>query len=196
KLAKTKLKCWNVPQTNNCPTVDSDARLQLVRISNKFAYASQKARSNMNNNVVIIGAGQAGLTAAMSLRDQGWTGPIHLIGAEDQLPYQRPPLSKGYLAGIENAEELTLTSVQALTEHKITTHFQTEVVNLDRATKHVHLSDGSTLGYEWLIFATGSKPRQLDIPGNDLDGIHAVRTPKDADALRASFAQEIGRAHV
>ena len=143
----------------------------------------------MNNNVVIIGAGQAGLTAAMSLRDQGWTGPIHLIGAEDQLPYQRPPLSKGYLAGTETAEELTLTSVQALTEHQITPHFKTEVVNLNRTTKHVHLSDGSTLGYEWLIFATGSKPRQLDIPGNDLDGIHAVRTPKDADALRASFTQ-------
>ena len=141
----------------------------------------------MSNNVVIIGAGQAGLTAAMSLRNKGWSHQIHLIGAEAVLPYQRPPLSKGYLAGTETAADLALTSTQALQDHNITTHFSTEVVQVDRASQQVSLSNGTTLPYAWLIFATGSQPRALNIPGSDLAGIHAVRTIADADTLRASF---------
>lgn len=153
----------------------------------KFVCVFQKARSKMNQNIVIIGAGQAGLTTAMSLRDQGWTGAVHLIGAEEHIPYQRPPLSKGYLAGEETAADLALTSAQTLTESDITAHLHTQVVQVDRAAKQVSLSDGTTLSYAWLIFATGSQPRVLDIPGSDSVGMHAVRTIEDADALRSSF---------
>src|SRR5690625_1419752 len=117
----------------------------------------QKARSNMSNSIAIIGAGQAGPTAAMSLREKGWTGPIQLISAEEHVPYQRPPLSKGYLAGTEQSTDLALTSLQAMADHHISTHFNTEVVQIDRTNQQVSLSDGGTLPYEKLIFATGSE---------------------------------------
>ncbi|HEY4536672.1 MAG TPA: FAD-dependent oxidoreductase [Enteractinococcus sp.] len=143
----------------------------------------------MNNTIVIIGAGQAGLTVAMSLRDKGWTGQIHLVSAEDHIPYQRPPLSKGYLAGTETGTDLALTSPQALFERDITGHFGTAVLRVDREKQQVDLSDGKTLSYNKLIFATGSQPRDLEIPGSELIGIHTVRTTTDADLLRASFAE-------
>lgn len=154
--------------------------------------ASQKARSNMHDDVVIIGAGQAGLTAAMSLREKGWAGGIHLIGAEDRLPYQRPPLSKGYLSGTEAESDLALATDKTLADQNIDTHFGATATNIDREHQVVALCNGIQLPYRWLIFATGSQPRQLNVPGKELSGIHAVRTIHDADALRASFAEATG----
>lgn len=156
----------------------------------KSKFVCQKVRSNMSNNVVIIGAGQAGLTAAMSLRDNGWTGGIHLIGAEEHIPYQRPPLSKGYLAGTESNSDLALGTAKTLADQNIVTHFGTEATAIDREQHLVTLEDGVEVPYRWLIFATGSQPRRLDIPGSDLAGIYAVRTIDDADALRKSFAEK------
>src|SRR5699024_5818079 len=86
-------------------------------------FVFQKARYDMSENVIIIGAGQAGLTAATSLRDQGFTGQIHLISDEEDTPYQRPPLSKGYLAGTETTADLALCTVETLKAQEITTYF-------------------------------------------------------------------------
>lgn len=139
-------------------------------------------------DAVIIGAGQAGLTLAVALRDRGWEGGIHLIGEEDRLPYQRPPLSKGYLAGRECAEDLLLRSAEALARDRITTHLGRRVTAVDRAARRVDLDDGGALEYGALVFATGSAPRRLELPGSELAGIHAVRTAQDADALREDLA--------
>lgn len=143
----------------------------------------------MNNNVVIIGAGQAGLTAALSLRDQGWSSDIHLVGAEQRVPYQRPPLSKGFLSGNETEDDLALCSAVTLRDRNITTHFGVEATHLDREQKVVVLDNGKKLKYEWLIIATGSKPRRLELPGKELSGIHSVRTVEDANLLRECFSK-------
>lgn len=143
----------------------------------------------MNKNVVIIGAGQAGVTAAITLRDLGWKGGIHLVGDENTSPYQRPPLSKGYLAGSEVASDLVLASDQLLQQKKITTLFGVQAEGIHRRNKLVELSDGSMLAYQWLILATGSTPRKLDIPGKDLPGIFTIRNVGDAVRLRASFGE-------
>jgi len=82
----------------------------------------------MSGRVVIVGAGQAGLTASMELRKQGWDGEIHLVGEEEHLPYQRPPLSKGYLSGEESRRELLLRSAEALDRDGIVLHLSTKVI--------------------------------------------------------------------
>ncbi|MFJ3956821.1 NAD(P)/FAD-dependent oxidoreductase [Arthrobacter sp. NPDC090010] len=137
----------------------------------------------MDKNVVIIGAGQAGLTAAVALRERGWKGEIHLLGEETHDPYQRPPLSKGYLAGKEGREDLRLRSRDALEQDGITLWCNTFVEAVDRGAGQVQLRDGRRIGFDTLIFATGSRPRSLRLPGHDLMGIHTVRTIEDADAL-------------
>lgn len=142
----------------------------------------------MSKEVVIVGAGQAGLTAAVALRDSGWEGHIRLIGAEDRLPYQRPPLSKGYLAGSETASDLLLRSAEALERDRIDIHLGVEVTSVDRRSRTVNLSTGECLIYDTLILATGSNLRTLRVPGSDLDGVHLVRTVQDSDALRDDFA--------
>lgn len=139
-------------------------------------------------DAVIIGAGQAGLTLAVALRERGWEGGIQLVGEEGRLPYQRPPLSKGYLSGRENAEDLLLRSADALARDRITTHLGRRVAAVDREARRVELDDGGALEYGALVFATGSVPRRLDVPGGELDGVHALRTAEDADALREDLA--------
>lgn len=143
----------------------------------------------MTGNAVIIGAGQAGLTAATALREQGWEGEIHLIGEEEHLPYQRPPLSKGYLAGYENRETLLLRSRTAIEQDGVMLHLGTRVAAINRAERSVELEGSRALPYEVLIIATGSAPRLLGIPGSDLEGVHAVRTIEDADRLRDDLAR-------
>lgn len=142
----------------------------------------------MSNKVAIVGAGQAGLTAAVALRDSGWKGDIHLIGAEDHLPYQRPPLSKGYLAGSETKSDLILRSSESLDRDRIDLHLGTEVTSIDRHDRTVTLARGTCLNYDTLILATGSNLRTLNVPGNDLDGVHFIRTIQNSNALRDSFA--------
>lgn len=143
----------------------------------------------MPGGVVIVGAGQAGLTAAMALRERGWEDGIHLVGDEIHLPYQRPSLSKGYLSGKEHRQDLLLRTAEALERDRIELHQQTEAVGIDRVARLVALRDGGSLSYDYLILATGSEPRSLQIPGGDLGGIYAVRTIEDADALRADIAR-------
>ena len=138
--------------------------------------------------VVILGAGQAGLATAVALRAEGWEGAIHLINAERHLPYQRPPLSKGYLAGTERDDELLLRSSSLIERDRITLHQQAAATRIDREGQQVTLSTGETLQYSALVFATGSRPRLLPVPGQDLAGIHTIRTIDDAIALKGGFA--------
>ena len=134
------------------------------------------------NTVVIIGGGQAGYQTAASLRQQGFTGKVTIVNNEPGLPYQRPPLSKGYLLGTLSAQHLLHRNekwyagqdVEVLAGH---------AVEIDRDGKRVVLEDGSALAYDHLVLATGAHNRKLPAPGADLAGVFGMKTQADADAV-------------
>lgn len=137
----------------------------------------------MNTNlttIVVIGAGQAGSWAARTLRDEGFTGRIVLIGDEAHPPYERPPLSKAVLSGEATPESVHLLSAETMATLSIEWLGSTRVARLDRAAKLITLSDGRSIGYSRLVLCTGGRARALDVPGADLPGVHALRTIDDA----------------
>jgi 3-phenylpropionate/trans-cinnamate dioxygenase ferredoxin reductase subunit len=136
--------------------------------------------------VVVIGAGQAAAQCVESLRRRGYGGALTVIGEEAWQPYQRPPLSKKYLAGELPAERLLLRQPAFYAEHRVDLHLGRRVTAIDRVARHALLDDGTALTYDALVIATGSRPRRLPLPGADLAGVHVLRGIADADALRAS----------
>ncbi|MFC3080372.1 NAD(P)/FAD-dependent oxidoreductase [Phenylobacterium terrae] len=136
-------------------------------------------------HVVILGAGHAGGTAAALLRQYGYEGHITLVGEEPIPPYQRPPLSKAWLKGEANADDLTLKPVEFYAESKIDFRPNLKGVQIDRKDRRVTLSDGSVITYDTLILATGARPIALPLPGADLEGVLFLRTAADAEALKA-----------
>ena len=138
--------------------------------------------------VVIVGAGHAAVQAVDTLRREGHAGPIVLVGDEPYLPYNRPPLSKKYLAGELERDRLWLRSAQFYQQHRVETRLGVRVTAIDRATQRLRLGDGSELTYDKLILCMGSTPRRLEVPGHDLARIHTLRTIADVDAIRADLA--------
>ncbi|MEX1279590.1 MAG: FAD-dependent oxidoreductase [Acidimicrobiia bacterium] len=143
--------------------------------------------------VVIVGSGSAGTAAAIELRRLGHGGPIALIGAEP--PVDRPNLSKDYLAGDIPEDWLPLRPETFWDEQDIDLVTDTEVTSVDRSERTVTLADGTVVGYDALLIATGAEPRRLPIPGADGDHVHRLRTRADADAIIAD-AQDAERAVV
>ncbi|WP_030910404.1 NAD(P)/FAD-dependent oxidoreductase [Streptomyces sp. NRRL F-5126] len=133
---------------------------------------------------VIVGGGLAAAKAAGTLRTEGFTGRVILIGDERDHPYERPPLSKGYLAGGEERASVFVQDAAWYAKHEIELHLGQSVTALDRAGHCVHLGDGSSMRYDKLLLATGAEPRRLDIPGTDLAGVHHLRRLAHADRLR------------
>ena len=140
-------------------------------------------------SIVVIGAGQAGLQTIMSLRQTGYEGDITLVGDEAFLPYQRPPLSKAYLSGNMERERLFLKPDEFFTENNVTLKLNTSVESLDAAAKSVTLSNGETLSFEYAVIATGSRPRQLNVPGRELANIFDLRGMADIDAMQPHFVE-------
>jgi 3-phenylpropionate/trans-cinnamate dioxygenase ferredoxin reductase subunit len=136
----------------------------------------------MSVPVVIVGAGHAGVLLADTLRRNGWTDPIVLVGDEPGLPYERPPLSKAYLA--DGGADITLRPASFYAEHRIELVTGRRVLMLRRRERVVELDDGTRLDYGHLVLATGARCRQLDVPGAGLRGVHTLRTSEDADRLR------------
>ena len=137
--------------------------------------------------VVTIGAGQAGAAMVARLRGAGHVGSITLIGEEAAPPYQRPPLSKGYLMGEMDEERLWLRGPDFYTEHDITLRLGTPVTAIDPAAKTVTVGD-DVIGYDELVLTTGSSPRRLPAAvGGDLDGVYTVRMLTDVDAMKTEF---------
>jgi 3-phenylpropionate/trans-cinnamate dioxygenase ferredoxin reductase component len=132
---------------------------------------------------VIVGGGLAGAKAAEALRDKGFTGEIVLFGAEDHLPYERPPLSKDYLAGKKGLDDFTVEPRDWYREHDVDLRLGTEITTIDRATHSVGFDEGRHQAYDKLLLATGSSSRRPPIPGGDADGVHYLRTVDDAAAL-------------
>lgn len=141
----------------------------------------------MPEKIVIIGAGQAAAQAVATLRAEGFDGALTLVGDEPFAPYQRPPLSKTYLAGSLERDRLFLKPDAFYTEAKCTTIFGVAATSIDRAAKQVVLADGRTLAYDKLLLTTGSRVRLIRVPGVDLPGIHYLRSIADVDALRPAF---------
>ena len=135
--------------------------------------------------IVIIGAGHAAGQAAASLRQAKFEGPITIIGDEAHVPYQRPPLSKQYLAGTQLADKVYLRAEKFYTDKDIQLMLDTRATQIDPSTKTINLDNGETIAYEKLLISTGSRPRKLSIEGSDLSGIHYLRTMDDVDGIRA-----------
>ena len=142
----------------------------------------------MTGRLVIVGAGQAGFALAAKLRALKDTRPITMIGSEDVIPYQRPPLSKKYLLGEMSFDRLTFRPESWFAENDVEIRLSTYVEEIDRAAKRVRMQDGAFLEYETLALATGSTPRTLPASvGGDLDGVFTVRDKRDADLLAAEM---------
>lgn len=140
-----------------------------------------------SSTFAIVGGGLAGAKAAEALRDNDFDGHIVLFAAEDRLPYERPPLSKEYLAGKKKLDEFTVDAASWYRDHNVELRLGTEVTALDAAEHTLALPDGTTLGYDKLLLATGSSSRRPPIPGSDAAGVHYLRTIDDAVALSAAL---------
>ncbi|MCX8562133.1 FAD-dependent oxidoreductase [Mycolicibacterium mucogenicum] len=136
---------------------------------------------------VIIGGGLAGAKAAEALRSKDFDGQVVLFGAEDRLPYERPPLSKEFLVGKKAIEEFTVQPKSWYAEHDVDLNLGTEVTTLDRTAHMVAFNSGDHEHYDKLLLATGSRARKPPIPGADADGVYYLRTIDDAAALLAEF---------
>ncbi len=140
------------------------------------------------DSVVIVGGGLAGATAAFALREQGFGGQVTLVGAEVAVPYERPPLSKGYLRGEEPIEKAQVKPESHYESEGIELWRGRRAVTLDPHARWVNLDDGTTLDYDALLIATGAAPRSLGAAQAYLDGVLYLRTVEDADALREAAA--------
>jgi len=136
---------------------------------------------------VIVGASLAGAKAAQTLREEGFDGPLVLIGNESERPYERPPLSKGYLTGADEREKIYVHPPQWYAEHDVDLRLGTAVTAIDPTGHQVTLADGSQVGYGKLLLATGSSPRRLPVPGADLEQVLYLRTAADSDRIKKAF---------
>ena len=135
-------------------------------------------------NLVIIGAGQSAIQCISSLKKEGYSGSITLIGEEEHLPYQRPPLSKGFLEDSVNKERLYFKKLEFFTENKVQLYLGLSAEKLEIDNQKVYLSDNSVLEFDKLVFATGSRVRFLDFPGSELKSIFYLRDLDDAEAIK------------
>jgi len=136
---------------------------------------------------VIVGAGQAGLQIAESLRHEKYDGPLILLGAEAHAPYNRPPLSKQWLLERRAPATLAIRGLAAIQRRHIDLRVNTTVTAIDRAAQQVHCADGQKISYGGLALATGARVRTLSLPGAELGGVHVLRTIDDALHIAASL---------
>ena len=151
----------------------------------------------MTNGIVIVGGGLAAARVATAFRGAGGNGPVTILSADTQLPYNRPPLSKGFLRGEIEAGDVFVEPEAAYAESAIDVRLGSTVTGIDPRERTVALADGDSVPYDRLVLASGSLPRALGTPGETLDGVHTYRTLADATAVReaaetASSALVIG----
>jgi 3-phenylpropionate/trans-cinnamate dioxygenase ferredoxin reductase component len=140
-----------------------------------------------SSTYVIVGASLAGAKAAEALREEGFGGPVVLIGDEAERPYERPPLSKDYLLGKAERETIYVHPAAWYADHGVELRLGVPVTGIDRAAREVTLADGSRIGYARLLLATGSSPRRLPVPGAEAGGVLYLRRVGDSDQIKAAF---------
>src|SRR5437868_5859732 len=168
------------PALNNVACYKIDKREAQFFVTSKIDEKPARKPAVSPSSVVIVGAGAAGGAAAEMLRRDGYDGPVQMIGADDFLPYDRPNLSKDYLAGNASEEWIPLRPADFYREQKIDTWTKTSVTGIDPTKKQVALSDGRFLSYGALLLATGAEPIRLQIPGADLPHVCYLRTLTDS----------------
>ncbi|UJP39138.1 NAD(P)/FAD-dependent oxidoreductase [Cellulomonas palmilytica] len=144
-----------------------------------------------SGRVVVVGAGLAGAKTAEALRERGFAGEVVLLGAEAERPYERPPLSKGYLTGSDEREQAFVHEPGWYAAHDVELRTGVTVTRVDRGAREVHDDGGGRTAYDHLVLATGSQPRRLPSPGSD--AFVTLRTLDDSDRLRTRLA-EVGAA--
>jgi 3-phenylpropionate/trans-cinnamate dioxygenase ferredoxin reductase subunit len=137
--------------------------------------------------VVVVGSGRAGIRTAEALRKRGFDGSITVLGAESELPYDRPPLSKEFLQKRKTRDEVLLHPASWYGENDVELRLGTEVEEIDRDAAELVLPDGERVPFDALVLATGSTPRTLDVPGADHDGVHYLRRLDDSESLRQAL---------
>ncbi|WP_298335562.1 FAD-dependent oxidoreductase [uncultured Erythrobacter sp.] len=157
---------------------------------------SEAGPSATSADVVIVGTGHGGAQAAIALRQQGHEGSILMIGREAHPPYERPPLSKEYLAGDKIWERIMIRPEKFWADKGIELRLGSGVTSIDWMRHSLTLSDGSEIGYRKLIWSAGADPRRLGIPGANLKGIYYVRDRRDADGMMAALEDGAKRAVV
>jgi len=168
------------PALNDVACYTVEKRGERFFVTGKVDRKLERRPKSSPVSVVIIGAGAAGGAAAEMLRREGYNGPVTLVGADASLPYDRPNLSKDYLAGNAPEEWIPLRPPEFYREQKIDALTNTTVTGIDPKAKKVTLSDGRSLGYEALLLATGAEPVHLTIPGVDLPHVFYLRTLADS----------------
>jgi NADPH-dependent 2,4-dienoyl-CoA reductase/sulfur reductase-like enzyme/nitrite reductase/ring-hydroxylating ferredoxin subunit len=167
--ALNDVACWKIEKREN-----------RFFVTGKIDKKPARKPKSSPASVIIVGAGAAGNSAAEMLRRQSYDGPVTLIGADEFLPYDRPNLSKDYLAGNAPEEWIPLRSADFYREQKIGILTKTSVTAIDPKKKQITLSDGRSLGYDALLLATGAEPVRLNIPGDDLPHVCYLRTLADS----------------
>ena len=138
-------------------------------------------------DVIIVGGGHGGAHAAIALRQLGFTGSIAIVSRESDPPYERPPLSKEFLAGEKDFERMLIRPLAFWEERAITLRLGQSVTALEPAGRRIILEDGEALGYGALIWAAGGNPHALRCHGGDLAGVHTIRSRADVDGLKAEL---------
>src|SRR6516225_3991467 len=176
--ALNPVTCWRVEQRDG-----------TIYVREKLEPARRPARTAADaapESIVIIGGGAAGNAAAEMLRREGYAGPVTMVSADDAGPYDRPNLSKDFLAGTAPDEWLPLSPPEFYAERGIDLKLGVRAMAIDAEAREVRLADGSRHHYGALLLATGATPARLDIPGGNLPHIHYLRTLADSRALIAS----------
>lgn len=140
-----------------------------------------------DRGVVIVGGGLAAATAAETLRTEGFDGPVTMLGAEEHLPYLRPPLSKGYLAGTDGEDALVVQPPSWYAEHDVEVRTGVRAVRIDRQQQLVVCSDGRSVPYDRLLIATGASSRRIPLAGADLPGVLLLRTVEESRRLQEAL---------
>ena len=140
-------------------------------------------RSN-GDPIIIVGGGLTGGIAAVTLRQEGFAGRVVLLGDEPTIPFGRPPLSKGYLRGTETLRSAYVKPRRWYERHAIERLTGIRALRIDTAAKQVALASGQAIGYGKLLLATGVRNRRLNVPGEDLPGVHALRTVAECEAIK------------
>src|SRR5438477_5464418 len=174
------------PALNDVACYKVEKRGDRFFVTSKIDEKPARKPKSSPASVVIVGAGAAGSAAAEMLRREGYAGPVTLIGADEFLPYDRPNLSKDYLAGNAPEEWIPLRPPEFYREQAIELRLGARVVAIRPDTREVELADGSRRRYGALLLATGAEPVRLGIPGNDLPNVYYLRTLADSRALIAA----------
>jgi NADPH-dependent 2,4-dienoyl-CoA reductase/sulfur reductase-like enzyme/nitrite reductase/ring-hydroxylating ferredoxin subunit len=176
--ALKSLSCWRVDQDNG-----------TVRVDRKLAPAAtrqQAAPSHAPASVIIVGGGAAGHAAAEALRKEGYSGRVTMLSADDSAPYDRPNLSKDYLAGSAPEEWIPLRPLDFYKDHDIDLRLHARVAVIDARNREVQLHDGQQLACDALLLATGAEPVRLAVPGADRPSVHYLRSLADSRTLVAT----------